>query len=147
MIVVILIRIIIYLILVVLITIAVIMTTKRVLEYGVRPPVFYGNLREQIGENVFPQKPTENLYSSYRNLRQSPETSGNLRENVIQESCIPAPGQEGRKDAANLQTVAQRDTNRCTRRMELPRSPPQQQTAQEHHQNTNNTIFNISVGS
>ena len=29
--------------------------TKRVLDYGVRAPVFYGNLRERKGENGFPR--------------------------------------------------------------------------------------------
>ena len=42
---------------------------KRVLEYGVRAPVSYGNLREQTGENGFPRKPTGSLFCSYRNLR------------------------------------------------------------------------------
>ena len=42
---------------------------KRGLEYGVRPPVFYGNLWEQTGENGFPRKPRGNLFCSYRNLR------------------------------------------------------------------------------
>ena len=31
---------------------------KRVLEYGVRAPVFHGNLREQTGGNGFPRTPT-----------------------------------------------------------------------------------------
>ena len=56
---------------------------KRVLEYGVRAPVFYGNLREQTGENGFPRKPTGNLFCSYGRLRMSPETSRSFRENVI----------------------------------------------------------------
>ena len=40
-------------------------TQKRVLEYGVRAPVFYGNLREQTGQNGFPQIPTGSLFCSY----------------------------------------------------------------------------------
>ena len=64
---------------------------KSVLEYGVRAPVFYGNLREQMGENSFPREPTGNLCCPYRDLRTYPETFGNLRENVIQESCTPVP--------------------------------------------------------
>ena len=36
----------------------------RVLEYGVRAPVSYGNLREQTGENGFPRKPTGSLRCS-----------------------------------------------------------------------------------
>ena len=56
---------------------------KRGLEYGVQAPVFYGNLREQTGENGFPRIPAGSLCCSYRNLRKSPETSGSLRENVI----------------------------------------------------------------
>ena len=38
---------------------------KRVLEYGVRAPVFFGNLREQTGENCFPRRPTGSLFCSY----------------------------------------------------------------------------------
>ena len=56
---------------------------ERVREYGVRAPVFYGNLREQTGENGFPRKPTGNLFCYCRNLRKSLEASGNLWENVI----------------------------------------------------------------
>ena len=55
----------------------------HILEYGVRGPVFYGDLREQTGENGFPPIPTGSLPCSYGNLRKSPETSGSLRENVI----------------------------------------------------------------
>ena len=61
---------------------------KRVLEYGV---VFYGNPREQTGENGFPRIPTGILLRFYRKLRKSHETSGSLRENVIWESCSPVP--------------------------------------------------------
>ena len=57
--------------------------TKRVLEYGVGAPVFYGNLREQTGENGFPRKPIGNLFGSCRDLRNYPETSGSFRDNVI----------------------------------------------------------------
>ena len=65
---------------------------ERVLEYGVRAPVFCGNLREQTGEeNSFPRNPAGILVCSYRHLRKSPETSGSLRESAIQESCTPAP--------------------------------------------------------
>ena len=32
--------------------------SKRVLEYGVLATLFYGNLREQTGENGFPRIPT-----------------------------------------------------------------------------------------
>ena len=49
---------------------------KRALEYGVRAPVFYGSLREQTGENGFPE--------TYRNivlfLQKSPKVSGNRQE-------------------------------------------------------------------
>ena len=65
-----------------------------VLEYGVRAPVFYGNLREQTGESGFLRIPTGILFCSYRNLEKSPETSGSLRDNVISESCIPVPSWE-----------------------------------------------------
>ena len=44
-------------------------TAKRVLEYGVRAPVFYGNLREETGENGFPRIPTASMFCSCRNLR------------------------------------------------------------------------------
>ena len=53
---------------------------KRVLEYGVRAPVFYGNLREQTGENGSPRKPTGSQFCSYRDL---PKVSGNLLEFAI----------------------------------------------------------------
>ena len=56
---------------------------KRVIECGVWAPDVYRNLREQRGENGFPQKPTGSLFGSYRHLRKSLETSGSLRENVI----------------------------------------------------------------
>ena len=46
---------------------------KRGLEYGVRAPVFYGNLREQTGENGSLRIPTEKLFCSYRHLRKSPD--------------------------------------------------------------------------
>ena len=46
--------------------------SKRVLEYGVQAPVFYGNLREQTGENGFPRIPTGSLFCSYRDLRKLP---------------------------------------------------------------------------
>ena len=55
---------------------------KRGLEHGVRAPVFYGNLREQTGENGIPRIPTGSLCCSYRNLRKYSETSESLRENV-----------------------------------------------------------------
>ena len=58
-------------------------TAKRVLEYGVRARVFYRNLREQTGENGFPQIYTGILVCSYRSLRKSPETSGSLQGNLI----------------------------------------------------------------
>ena len=35
---------------------------KRVLEYGIRAPVFHGNVREQTGENGFPPEPTGNMF-------------------------------------------------------------------------------------
>ena len=60
-------------------------------EYGVPAAVFYGNLREQTGENGFPRKPTGNLLCSYRSLQQFPETSGNSRENIVWESRTPVP--------------------------------------------------------
>ena len=56
---------------------------KRGFEYGVRAPVFYGNLREQTRENGFPLIPTGSLFCSYKDLRKSPETSGSLSDNVI----------------------------------------------------------------
>ena len=50
---------------------------KAKLEYGVRAPVFYRNLREQTGENGF-------LRLTYRNivlfLQKSPKISGSLWE-------------------------------------------------------------------
>ena len=52
--------------------------TKRVLEYGVRAPVFYGNLREQTGETCFPQKPTGSLFCSCRNLRKPSGVYGRM---------------------------------------------------------------------
>ena len=55
----------------------------RGLVYGLQALVLYGNLREQTGENGFPQIPTGSLFCSYRNLTKSPETSGSLRENII----------------------------------------------------------------
>ena len=54
--------------------------SKRVLEYGVRAPAFYGNLREQTGESGFPQIPAGILFCFFRNLRKSP---GDLRDIVI----------------------------------------------------------------
>ena len=50
---------------------------ERGLEYGVQAPVFYGNLREQTGENICPRIPTGNLFLL---LQTSPKISGNLRE-------------------------------------------------------------------
>ena len=50
--------------------------TKRVLEYGVRAPVFYWNLREHTGGNGVPRKPTGNMFCSYRNLRKPPGVYG-----------------------------------------------------------------------
>ena len=60
---------------------------------GVQAAVFYGNLREQTGENRFPRKPTESLFCSYCTeiFEKSPETSGSLRDNVVLESCTPVP--------------------------------------------------------
>ena len=55
---------------------------KQVLEYGVRAPVSYGSRREQAGEICFPRAPTRSLCCSYRNVRKSLQTSGNLRDNV-----------------------------------------------------------------
>ena len=49
---------------------------KRGLEYGVRAPGFYGNLREQTGENGFPRIHTGSLFRSYRNLRKPPGVYG-----------------------------------------------------------------------
>ena len=54
----------------------------RVLNYGVRVPVSYGNLREQTGEHGFPQALTETLFCSYRNLRASQETFGKLQDHA-----------------------------------------------------------------
>ena len=45
---------------------------KRGLEYGVRAPVFYGNLLEQTGENSFPRRPTGSLFCYCTNLRKPP---------------------------------------------------------------------------
>ena len=36
----------------------------RGLEYGVRAPVFYGDLRERRGDNGFPRMPAGNMFSS-----------------------------------------------------------------------------------
>ena len=53
--------------------------SKRVLEYGVRAPVSYGNPQEQMGgNNGFPRKPTGSLFCSYRNLRKPPEVYGRM---------------------------------------------------------------------
>ena len=53
---------------------------KRGLEgYGLRFST--RNLREQTGENSFPRISTGILFSYYRKLRKSPETSGSLRDN------------------------------------------------------------------
>ena len=52
---------------------------KRGLEYGMRASVFYGNLREQTGENGFARIPTGSLSCSYRiseNLRKPPGVYG-----------------------------------------------------------------------
>ena len=43
-----------------------------------RAPVFYGNLREQTGENGFPREPTDRKLALL--LQQSPKISGNLQE-------------------------------------------------------------------
>ena len=48
---------------------------KRGLEYGVRAPIFSGDLREQTGENGFPRIPTGSLFLF---LQKSPKISGNL---------------------------------------------------------------------
>ena len=57
---------------------------ERVLEYGVRAPVSYGNLhgangRKRLATHTY----TNNVFSSYRKSPKSPETSGSFRENVI----------------------------------------------------------------
>ena len=52
---------------------------KIALEYGpyrVRAPDFYGNLREQTGENGFPRIPTGTLFCSYRSLQKPPGVYG-----------------------------------------------------------------------
>ena len=55
------------------------MLAKRGLEDGVRAPVFYGNLREQAGDNGFPRITTgSSLSCSYRSLRTPPEVSESL---------------------------------------------------------------------
>ena len=51
---------------------------KRVLENGVRAPVFCGSLREQTGENGFPRKPTGSLFCSCGNLRKPPGVYGRM---------------------------------------------------------------------
>ena len=52
----------------------------RVLEHGVRAPVLYRYLREQMGETGFPQK----VYRKFALfLHSSIKISGNLRDNVI----------------------------------------------------------------
>ena len=58
-----------------------------VLEYWVRAPVFYGNLREKT---VF-HETYRNIVCSYRNLRKSLETSGSLRENVSRSPVLQFP--------------------------------------------------------
>ena len=59
---------------------------KRGLEYGVRALVFYGNLRQQMGEHSFPRIPTGNLFCSYRNLRKPLGVHGRMwsRNPVLQ---------------------------------------------------------------
>ena len=42
---------------------------KRGHAYGVRAPVFYGNLREQTGQRGLPRVPSGSLCCSYRYLR------------------------------------------------------------------------------
>ena len=51
---------------------------NKVLEYGVRTPVFYGNLREQTREDLFPRTYTESLFGSY--TIDCLTISGNLRK-------------------------------------------------------------------
>ena len=53
--------------------------SKRGLEYGVRAPVFYGNLREQTRENGFPLKPAGVLFCYFyisESLRKPPGVHG-----------------------------------------------------------------------
>ena len=53
-------------------------TTRResFSQYGVRAPVFCGNLREQAGESGFPRIPTGNMFCSSGNLRKTPGVYG-----------------------------------------------------------------------
>ena len=53
-------------------------SVKIVLEYGVWAPVFFGNLREQTGDQCFPRMPAGSLFCSYRNLRKPPGVCGTM---------------------------------------------------------------------
>ena len=44
---------------------------KSILEYGVRAPILYGNLREQTGQTVCPQKKTRGRVLFLKNIRTS----------------------------------------------------------------------------